>query len=218
MKLVILESYPVNPGDLSWEGLQKFGDLQVYESTPLDDEGEVIARIGDAELVYTNKVPITRAILEACPRIRFIGVLATGYNVVDCQAARERNIPVCNVPAYGTASVAQFTMALLLELCHHVGHHNESVHQGNWEKGPHWCYWDYPLMELAGKTMGIIGFGRIGQAAGRSLPPWGCGFWLPAAVPQSRGEPSENMWIWIPCCSSPMWSAFTALCSRKTGR
>ena len=188
MKLVILESYPVNPGDLSWEELKKFGDLQVYESTPLDDAEEVIARIGDAELVYTNKVPITRAILEACPGIRFIGVLATGYNVVDCQAARERNIPVCNVPAYGTASVAQFTMALLLELCHHVGHHNESVHRGNWEKGPHWCYWDYPLMELDGKTMGIIGFGRIGQAAGRIAAAMGMRVLAAGSRPTEQGR------------------------------
>ena len=167
MKLVILESYPVNPGDLSWEKLRKFGDLTVYESTPLDDVQETIRRIGDAQLVYTNKVPITRQVLEACPEIRMIGVLATGYNVVDCACARERGIPVCNVPAYGTASVAQFTIALLLELCHHVGHHDETVHAGRWEQFPGWCYWDYPLVELAGKTMGIIGFGRIGQATGR---------------------------------------------------
>ena len=167
MKMVILESYPVNSGDLSWQALESLGELTVYESTPLDDEEEVIRRIGDAEIVYTNKVPITKRILDACKHLRFIGVLATGYNVVDCSYAAKKGIPVSNVPSYGTEAVAQFTIALLLELCHHVGHHSESVHRGDWEKSPNWCYWDYPLIELTGKTMGIIGFGRIGKATGR---------------------------------------------------
>ena len=167
MKMVILESYPVNPGDLSWDSLKCLGDLTVYESTKLDDPREVIRRIGDAEIVYTNKVPITKEIIDACPNLKFIGVLATGYNVVDCSYAGERKIPVSNVPSYGTAAVAQFTIGLLLELCHHIGHHDQTVHAGKWENSPHWCYWDYPLTELNGKTMGIIGFGRIGQAVGK---------------------------------------------------
>ena len=167
MKIVILESYPVNPGDLSWDCLKKFGELTIYERTDLQNPQETIRRIGDAEIVLTNKVPITKEIMDACPRLKLIAVVATGYNVIDCICAREKGIAVCNVPAYGTASVAQFTMGLLLELCHHIGHHNETVHEGKWEQGPNWCYWDYPLVELSGKTLGIIGFGRIGQAFGR---------------------------------------------------
>ena len=166
-KLVVLDGYTENPGDLSWEGLAALGELTVYDRTDPTDPRLIIDRIGTAELVFTNKTPLPRAVLEACPSIRFIGVLATGYNVVDVACARERGIPVSNVPAYGTASVSQFSIALLLEVCHHIGHHSESVHAGNWTKNPDWCYWDYPLIELEGKTMGIIGFGRIGRQEGR---------------------------------------------------
>lgn len=165
MKIVVLDGYTENPGDLSWEGLAQFGQLRIYDRT--GSEEEVIRRIGDAEVVFVNKVPISRRVLDACPNIRFISVLATGYNVIDCKAAAEKGIPVSNVPSYGTAAVAQFAMALLLELCHHVAHHSEAVHQGRWAASPDWCFWDYPLIELSGKTMGIIGFGRIGQATGR---------------------------------------------------
>jgi len=164
MKIVVLDGYTENPGDLSWEKLEALGELTVYDRTPVD---KVIERIGDAEIVYTNKTPITRETLDACPNIKFISVLATGYNVVDCAAAREKGIPVTNVPTYGTASVAQFAIALLLEVCHHVAHHDRAVHEGRWESNPDWCFWDYPLIELAGKTMGIIGLGRIGQATAR---------------------------------------------------
>lgn len=165
MKIVVLDGYTENPGDLSWEGLAQFGQLRVYDRT--GSEEEVIRRIGDAEVVFVNKVPISRRVLDACPNIRFISVLATGYNVIDVKAAAEKGIPVSNVPSYGTAAVAQFAMALLLEVCHHVAHHSEAVHQGRWSASPDWCFWDYPLIELSGKTMGIIGFGRIGQATGR---------------------------------------------------
>ena len=167
MKIVVLDGYTENPGDLSWEELGKLGELTVYDRTSLTDEAEAIARIGDAEIVFTNKTPITRKVLDACPGIRFISLLATGYNCVDYAYAREKGIPVANVPTYGTASVGQFAIALLLEICHHIGHHDASVHAGNWERCADWCYWDYPLIELAGKTMGIIGFGRIGQTTGR---------------------------------------------------
>ena len=167
MKIVVLDGYTENPGDLSWEELGKLGELTVYDRTSLTDEAETIARIGDAEIVFTNKTPITRKVLDACPGIRFISLLATGYNCVDYAYAREKGIPVTNVPTYGTASVGQFAIALLLEICHHIGHHDASVHAGNWERCADWCYWDYPLIELAGKTMGIIGFGRIGQTTGR---------------------------------------------------
>ena len=166
MKIVILDGYTENPGDLSWAQLEAFGELTVYDRTPYET-AEIIRRIGNAEIVVTNKVPLTREVLEACPNIRFITVLATGYNVVDTACARERGIPVSNVPAYGTAAVGQFAIALLLEICSHVAHHSEAVHAGRWESAPDWTFWDYPLIELAGKTMGIVGFGRIGQTTGR---------------------------------------------------
>ena len=167
MNLVILDGYTENPGDLSWDILKTFGLLTVYDRTDPTDEAEIIRRIGDSEIVITNKALITHAVLDACPGIRYITVLATGYNVVDIEYAREKGIPVSNVPAYGTAAVGQFAIALLLEICHHIGHHNESVHRGDWERCQDFCYWDTPLIELAGKTMGIIGFGRIGQTTGR---------------------------------------------------
>ena len=167
MKIVVLDGYTENPGDLSWGQLEELGELTVYDRTPLGDEEEIIRRIGDAEIVYTNKTPITKKVIDGCPALKSISVLATGYNVVDCAHAREKGIPVTNVPSYGTASVSQFSIALLLEICHHIGHHDASVHAGNWAGCADWCYWDYPLIELEGKTMGIIGFGRIGQAEGR---------------------------------------------------
>ncbi len=163
-KIVILDGYTENPGDLSWGGLEALGELTVYDRTAAD---MVAQRIGDADIVYTNKTPVTRATLDACPNIKMVSVLATGYNVVDYAACKEKGIPVTNIPTYGTAAVGQFAIALLLEICHHVGHHSEAVHAGRWESNPDWCFWDYPLIELADKTMGIIGFGRIGQATGR---------------------------------------------------
>ncbi len=166
MKIVILDGYTENPGDLSWDSLKEFGELTVYDRTPYEDE--VIAqRIGDAEVVFTNKCPVRRAVMDVCPNLKYISVLATGYNIVDTAYAGARGIRVSNVPTYGTASVGQFAIALLLEVCHHVAHHSEAVHEGRWEKNPDWCFWDYPLIELDGKTMGIIGFGRIGQTTGR---------------------------------------------------
>lgn len=167
MKIVVLDGYTENPGDLSWDELGALGELTVYDRTPMNDEDEIIRRIGDAEMVYTNKTPISKKVIDACPNIKFISLLATGYNVVDYVYAKEKGIPVTNVPTYGTASVSQFSIALLLEVCHHIGHHDASVHAGNWANCVDWCYWDYPLMELEGKTIGIIGFGRIGQAEGR---------------------------------------------------
>ena len=167
MKIVVLDGYTENPGDLSWDALGELGELTVYDRTSLTDATEAITRIGEAEMVFTNKTPITKEVMDACPNMKFISVLATGYNVVDCAYAREKGIPVTNVPAYGTAAVSQFAIALLLEICSRVGHHDASVHAGDWARCADYCYWDYPLMELAGKTMGIIGFGRIGQATGR---------------------------------------------------
>ncbi len=164
MKIVILDGYTENPGDLGWSGFEALGSLTVYDRTPVD---QVVERIGSAEAVILNKTPLCRAAIEACPSIRYVGVLATGYNVVDIAACAERGIVVSNIPAYGTAAVAQMAIALLLELCHHVGAHSDSVFAGEWQRSADWCYWKFPLVELAGKTMGIIGFGRIGQATAR---------------------------------------------------
>lgn len=170
MKIVILDGFAVNPGDLRWDVLNQLGDVTVYDHTPDD---LVAQRIGDAEIIITNKIPITERLLNACPSIRLICVSATGYNVVDCEAAKKWNIPVCNVPAYGTSAVSQFAFSLLLELCNAVGHHNQAVHEGRWTNCPNFCFWDTPQMELAGKTMGIIGFGRIGRAVGTIAKAFG---------------------------------------------
>ncbi len=164
MKIVILEGNAVNPGDLSWDSLHPFGDVTVYPRTPYEQAAE---RIGDAEIVLINKTNFDAALMDNCPNLKLICVLATGYNVVDCQAAKERGILVCNVPAYGTAAVAQFTIGLLLELCHQIGAHSQAVHRGDWTNCPDFCFWYTRQTELAGKTLGIIGFGRIGQAVGK---------------------------------------------------
>ena len=171
MKIVILDARALNPGDLSYDCIRQFGDVTLYQRT--DSESETIERIGDSEIVLVNKVPITEAVLAACPNIKLICVQATGYNIVDVEACAKRGIPVTNVPSYGTAAVAQFTMALMLEMCHRIGLHNHSVHQGDWAKAETFCYWLTPQMELAGKTLGIIGFGRIGQAVGQLAKAFG---------------------------------------------
>ncbi len=167
MKIVVLDGYTLNPGDLNWKSMEVLGEVQVYDRTSLTDVNEAIKRIGDAEAVFTNKTPMPAELFAACPNLKYVGVLATGYNVVDTEAAREKGVTVTNIPSYGTAAVGQFAIALLLEICHHIGHHNEAVHAGKWEQNPDWCFWDYPLVELAGKTMGIIGFGRIGRSTGQ---------------------------------------------------
>lgn len=164
MKIVILDGYTLNPGDLSWSGLEQLGEVTVYDRTPVE---LVTERVGDAEVVFTNKTPLSKQVFEDCIHIRYVGVLATGYNVVDIEAAKNSGICVTNIPAYGTDAVGQYTIALLLELCHHVGEHSVAVQRGDWTTNPDWCFWNYPLIELAGKTMGIIGFGRIGQTTGR---------------------------------------------------
>ena len=167
MKIVVLDGYTENPGDLSWAPLEALGEVTVYDRTSYVEDPIIAERIGDAEIVVMNKTPISKETIDKCPNMKAIAVLATGYNVVDYNYAKEKGIPVMNVPTYGTASVSQFSIALLLEICHHIGHHSKSVHDGNWATNKDWCYWDYPLIELEGKTIGIIGFGRIGQAEGR---------------------------------------------------
>ncbi len=166
MKIVVLDGYTLNPGDLSWTLIEQYGELTVYDRTPYE-KNEIIRRIGDAEAIFTNKTPINEYVLEQCSNLKFIGVLATGYNIVDTKAAKTHNVSVANVPTYGTASVAQYSIALLLEICCRVGHHSQTVAEGRWASSIDWCYWDYPLIELQDKTIGIIGFGRIGRQEGQ---------------------------------------------------
>jgi glycerate dehydrogenase len=163
MKIVVLDGYALNPGDLSWDTLKAIGSVEVHDRTA---EDQVVNRAQDADAVLTNKTPLSAATLKHLPSLKYIGVLATGYNIVDTAAAREHGIVVTNIPTYGTASVAQFAIALLLELCHHVGLHGEAVRKGEWSRNPDWSFWKTPLIELSGRTMGIIGFGRIGRQTG----------------------------------------------------
>lgn len=164
MKIVVLDGYTTNPGDLSWDKLTELGDVKIYDRTPVELTAE---RIGDAEIILTNKAPVSRETIEKCSNIKYIGVLATGYNIVDTTAAKEKNIIVSNIPTYGTAAVGQYTIALLLEVCHHIGEHNKAVKNGDWSNSKDWSFWNYPLIELAGKSIGIIGYGRIGQRTGQ---------------------------------------------------
>ena len=170
MKIVVLDGYTLNPGDLSWAEFEKLGDFVCYDRTKPE---EIAGRIGDADAVITNKTPITKQTLDACPSIKYIGVLATGYNVVDVQAAKAKGIPVANVPTYGTTAVSQFVFALLLEICHHVAHHSDTVKDLKWSRSEDFCYWDFPLIELHGMTIGIVGFGRIGRATAKIAEAFG---------------------------------------------
>ena len=160
MKIVILDGYALNPGDLSWKEFEKYGEVTIYDRTAAD---EILERAEGATVIFTNKTPLSKNVLDELPSLKFIGVLATGYNVIDIAAAKQKGITVSNVPGYGTTSVVQMTFALLLELCLHVQLHSNAVMKGKWQRSADWCFWDYPLVELSGKTMGIIGFGKIGQ-------------------------------------------------------
>lgn len=171
-KIIVLDGYTLNPGDLSWDSLKEMGELTVFDRTAIDNK-TIIERIGDADYVFTNKTPVNAEVIAACPSLKFVGVLATGYNIVDVAAAKAAGITVTNIPTYGTDAVGQFAIALLLEICNHVGHHSEAVHEGRWESNADWCFWDYSLIELAGKTIGIIGYGRIGQTTGRIAQAFG---------------------------------------------
>lgn len=169
-KIVVLDGYVLNPGDLSWKPLESLGSVTVYDRTPAE---KIVERIADADIILTNKTPITRQTLLDCPSVKYVGALATGFNTIDIAAAKELGVAVTNVPAYSTDAVAQFTMALLLEVCHHVGEHSRGVMAGDWVKSIDFCYWQYPQIELAGKTFGIIGMGKIGQAAGKLADAFG---------------------------------------------
>jgi glycerate dehydrogenase len=172
MKIIVLDGYTLNPGDLSWEGLEKLGDLVVYDRTLYNDQ-QIIEAIADAEIIFTNKTPLSKGVLQKVPSVKYIGVLATGYNIVDIDTAKDLGIAVTNVPSYSTTAVAQMTIALLLEMCHHVGEHNLAVKKGEWTNSKDFCFWNFPLIELEGKTLGIIGFGRIGQATAKLAQAFG---------------------------------------------
>lgn len=195
MKIVVLDGYALNPGDLSWDGIAKFGELVVHDRTP---EAEILSRSKGATVLLTNKTPLREAVIKQLPDLKYIGVLATGYNIIDVQAATSHGVTVSNIPGYGTLSVAQFTIALLLELCHRVQRHSDSVREGKWVTSKDWCFWDYPLVELEGKTMGIIGFGAIGQKVGDIATALGMNL-LGAATRQSDQSHRRNFrWAGIP--------------------
>lgn len=164
MKIVILDGHATNPGDLSWAEVEKLGETTVYPRSTIE---QAIERIGDAEAVLTNKVPITRRIMDACPNIRYVGLISTGTNIMDLPLAKERGIAVTNVPGYSTDSVAQMAIALLLSYTNRVAEHAKSVREGKWSKSLDYCFWDYPIIELAGKTLGVIGLGQTGQATAK---------------------------------------------------
>lgn len=185
MKIVVLDGYAGNPGDLSWEALEALGEVTVYDRTAAD---QIVTRAAGAQAVLTNKAPLTEATLSQLPDLKYIGVLATGYNIVDVQAARARGITVTNVPDYSTAAVAQLTFALLLELCHRAGDHSRSVHEGRWTSNPDFTYWLYPLRELGGKTMGIVGYGRIGQKVAKIALAMGMQVLVHSNRPAPQGD------------------------------
>ena len=170
MNIVVLDGFTLNPGDLCWDELKALGLCGIFDRTAPD---QILTRCASAEIILTNKVPLTRETIAALPKLRYIGVLATGYNVVDTAAARERGIPVTNVPDYSTRSVAQLTFALLLELTHHAGHHAQTVREGRWSRSLDFCYADFPLIELDGLTLGLIGFGRIGREVAKIARAFG---------------------------------------------
>jgi len=191
MKIVVLDGYTLNPGDNPWDPIEALGDLTVHDRT---DPSSVAEIASEAEVLMTNKTPITTETLNALDSLKFISVLATGYNIVDIEAAGKRGIPVSNIPEYGTDSVGQFTMALVLELCHNVGAHNRSVHSGDWSSCPDWCYWRTPQVLLNGKTMGIVGFGRIGQRVGELAHAFGMN--VLAFDPAASRDPGYRPFEW----------------------
>ncbi len=169
MKIIVLDGYTENPGDISWSPLEALGEVTVYDRTSYEESPLIAERIGDAEVVVINKTPISKETIDACPNLKAIAVLATGYNVIAYDYAKEKGIPVMNVPVYGTDNVSQFAVSLLLEVCSHIGHHSESVHAGEWASNVDWCYWHFPMIEVSGKTAGIIGLGKIGVNTAKIL-------------------------------------------------
>ena len=195
MKIVVLDGHALNPGDLTWDGFKRFGELVVHDRT---SQNEILQRAFGAEVLLTNKTPIRENVINQLPQLKFIGVLATGYNIIDIEAANRKGVIVSNIPDYGSSSVAQLAFALLLELCHHVQRHSDAVREGKWAASKDWCFWDYPLVELAGKTMGIVGFGNIGQKVGDIATAFGMNL-LGAARNKSDQSHRKNFrWTEIP--------------------
>lgn len=192
MKIVVLDGFTLNPGDLSWDRLKTLGEVKVYDRTKVE---EILNRVGDADIVFTNKTPLDKDMLEKLPSVKYIGVLATGYNVVDANAASALGKTVTNIPTYGTTAVAQFVFAHLLEICHHVWDHSESVKKGDWGNAKDFCFWNYPLVELAGKNMGIIGMGRIGQATARIAMAFGMNVLAVDAYPNKELENNQFKYV-----------------------
>ncbi|OEF96609.1 D-2-hydroxyacid dehydrogenase [Desulfuribacillus alkaliarsenatis] len=190
MKIVVLDGYTLNPGDLSWGGFEKLGELTVHDRisyNPADTE-KIVDQAKDAEAILTNKTPITKEMLNLLPNLKYIGVLATGYNVIDIEAAKDRGIVVSNIPGYGTDAVAQMVFALLLEVCNHVGAHGEAVRNGEWTNHKDWCFWHHPLIELANKTLGLIGYGSIGQATAKIAQAFGMNVVVHTRTPKPELE------------------------------
>lgn len=195
MKIVVLDGYALNPGDLSWDGFKELGELVVYDRTTQE---EILSRSMEADVLLTNKTPIRENVINALPRLKFVGILATGYNIVDVETASRKGIIVSNIPEYGTYSVAQLTFALLLELCHHVQRHSDTVREGKWAASKDFSYWDFPLVELAGKTMGIIGFGNIGQKVGDMATAFGMNVVGSARRKSDQSHRKKFQWMEIP--------------------
>jgi glycerate dehydrogenase len=195
MKIVVLDGHALNPGDLSWDAFRKFGHVTVHERTPA---GEILERSKDADVLLTNKTPLREDVIRQLPALKFIGVLATGYNIIDVGAAAEKGIVVSNIPDYGSHSVAQLTFALLLELCHHVQRHSDGVYEGKWAASRDWSYWDFPLVELAGKTMGIIGLGNIGSKVGDIASAFGMKVLGSARNKTDQSQRRNFRWAEIP--------------------
>lgn len=195
MKIVVLDGYALNPGDQSWKGFQDLGHLTVYDRTSPE---EILQHAAGADAILTNKVPVRESVIRQLPQLKYIGVLATGYNIIDIDAASRQSILVCNIPDYGGHSVAQLTFALLLELCHHVQRHSDTARAGKWSASKDWCYWDYPLVELAGKTMGIIGFGNIGRKVGDMATAFGMDIVGTARTPSDQSHRKNFRWASIP--------------------
>jgi glycerate dehydrogenase len=187
LKIVILDGYTANPGDLEWSPIAELGECTIYSRTPVEQISE---RIQGAEVVLTNKVKLDRAILDSAHSLRYIGVMATGYNMIDVTAAVDKDIVVTNIPSYSTASIAQATIAFLLELANHVGHHDGTVRSGRWSSGADFCYWDKPIIELKGMKLGIVGFGNIGMAVAKIAAALGMSILV---YSRSRREPPFDL-------------------------
>lgn len=195
MKIVVLDGYTLNPGDITWDGISRLGELQVYDRTP---EDKILERAAGAEIVFTNKTPLREHVLRSLVDLKYVGVLATGYNVVDTDYAATKGVVVTNVPGYGTPSVVQMTMALLLELCLHVQEHSDSVRRGDWAASPDFCYWKFPLVELTGKTMGIIGFGDIGSSVADVATSFGMNIIGSSRTQTDQSARKNFRWATIP--------------------